>query len=214
MECHEKAGRSHGRRLWVVLGRNALKIVAFWNTYVSHLYPIARDLTNSMRSGDWILYLSAVERATSLFFFFGRTNYCRWTPLFLQDCYQLKDKFPLLYKSYVDGGFVMNGNRKGSGVPFDQALEQCYNRPAKVSGGIIGVTRKKDAVALWDIIKHKKDQYVQLLKMEEDVEGELSLHHDFNQSIATKISDMVEEIDKYFEKYVAQCWIKTLLRIS
>ena len=67
------------------------------------------------------------------------------------------------------------------------------------SGGIIGVTRKKDAVALWDIIKHKKDQYVQLLKME-DVEGELSLHHDFNQSTATTISDMVEEIDKYLRK--------------
>jgi hypothetical protein len=31
-----------------------------------------------MRSGDWMLYLSAVERATSLFFFFGRTNYSRF----------------------------------------------------------------------------------------------------------------------------------------
>ena len=172
------------------------KVFAFSNTHVSHLYPIARNLTNSMCSGDCILYLSAAERATSLFFFFGRTNYCRWTPLLLQDCYQLKDKFPPLYKSYMDGGFVMNGNRKGGGVPFDQALEQCYNRRAKVSGGIIEVTRKKVAVALWDIIKHKKDQYVQLLKME-DVEGELSLHHDFNQSTATKISDMVQEIDKY-----------------
>ena len=41
------------------------KSFAFWNTYVSDLYPIVRDLANSMRSGDWILYLSAVERATS-----------------------------------------------------------------------------------------------------------------------------------------------------
>mgnify|MGYP002804435058 CR=1 FL=1 len=95
----------------------------------------------------------------------------------------------------MDGGFVVNGDRKGSGVPFDQALEQCYNRPAKVSGGIIGVTRKKDAVALWDIIKHKKDQYVQLLKMDEETEGELSLHHDFNYSTAIKISAMVKEIE-------------------
>ena len=85
---------------------------AFWNTYVSELYPIARDLTNSVRCGDWILYLSAVERATSLFFFFGRTNYNRWTPLFLQDCFQLDNKFPLLYKSYMDGGFVVNSCTK------------------------------------------------------------------------------------------------------
>ena len=182
--------------------------------YVSQLYPIARDLTNSMCFGDWILYLSAVETATSLFFFFGRTNYCTWTPLFLQDCYQLKDRFPLLYKSYMDGGFGMNGNRKGSGVLFDRALEQCYNRPAKVSGGIIGVTRKKDAVALWDIIKHKKDQYVQLLKVEEDVEGELSLHHDFNQSTTTRFLIWLKKSINIFKKYVAQCWIKTLLRMS
>ena len=162
----------------------------YWNTYVSELFPNA----------DWILYLSAIERATSLFFFFGRTNYCRWTPLFLQDCYKLKDKFPLLYDSYMNGGFVVNTASKGSGVPFDQALEQCYNRPAKVSGGIIGVTRKKDAVALWGIIKHKKDQYVDLLKMKDDVEGELSLHHDFNQSTATKIVGMVQGIEEYLLK--------------
>ena len=119
----------------------------YWFTHFFELFPIARDLTNSMRSGDWVLYLSAVERATSLFFFFGWTNYSRWTPLFLQDCYELKDKFPLLYSSYMNGGFVVNTNRKGSGAPFDQALEQSYNRTAKVSCGIIGVTRKKDAVA-------------------------------------------------------------------
>ena len=173
---------------------------SFWNMYVSDLYPIARDLTNSMRSGDWHLFLSAVERATSLFFFFGRTNYSRWTPIFLQDCYQLKDKFPLLYQSYVDGGFVMNGSRKGSGVPFDQALEQCYNRPAKVSGGVIGVTRKKDAVALWNIIKHEKEQFVNLIKMEDSVAGELSVHHDFNQSTAAKTFEMVQEIKRYLQK--------------
>ncbi len=62
----------------------------YWNTYVSDLFPILRDLTNYLRSGNWILYRSAVERATSLFFFFGRTKYSRWTSLFLQDCYQLE----------------------------------------------------------------------------------------------------------------------------
>ena len=172
----------------------------YWNTYVSDLFPIIRDLTNSLRLGDWILYESAVERATSLFFFFGRTNYCRWTPLFLQDCYKRKEKFPLLYKSYINGGFVMNTTKKGSGVPFDQALEQCYNRPAKVSGGVIGVTRKKDAVALWGVVKHKKDQYVDLLKKKNDVLGELSLHHDFSPSTADTIVKMVQDIEEYLLK--------------
>ena len=172
----------------------------YWSTYVSDLFPIIRDLISSLRSRDWNLYLCAVKRVTSLFFFFGRTNYSRWTPLFLQDCYQLNEKFPLLYDSYMNGGFVVNTTRKGSGVPFDQALEQCYNWPAKVSGEITGVTRKKDAVALWGIIKHKKDQFVDLLKKKNDVHGELSLHHDFNPSTATTIAGMVRDIEEYLLK--------------
>ncbi len=100
----------------------------------------------------------------------------------------------------MNGGFVMNTTKKGSGVPFDQALEQCYNRPAKVSGGIIGVTQKKDAVALWGIIKHTKDQYVDLLKRKRDVSGELSLHHDFSPSTAATIVTMVQVIVNYLQK--------------
>ncbi len=42
----------------------------YWKPYVSDLFPIVRDLTNSLRSGDWILYLSAMERETSRFFLF------------------------------------------------------------------------------------------------------------------------------------------------
>ena len=85
----------------------------------------------------------------------------------------------------------MNRTKIGSGIPFDQALEQCYNRPAKVSGGIIGVTRKKEAVALWRIIKYKKDQYVDLFKMGDNAQGELSLHHDFSTSTASATYRMV-----------------------
>ena len=94
----------------------------------------------------------------------------------------------------------MNRTKKGSGVPFDQALEQRYNRPAKVSGGIIGVTRKKDAVALWGVIKHKKDQYVDFLKMEDDVQGELSLHHDFSTNTVSTMVRMVQDIEEYLLK--------------
>ena len=50
---------------------------SYWNTYVSDLFPIIKDLTNSLRSGDWILCISAMERASTLFFFFGRMNYSR-----------------------------------------------------------------------------------------------------------------------------------------
>lgn len=43
----------------------------------------------------------------------------------------------------------------------DQALEQNYSKPAKGQGGIIGVTRRKEAVLLHDLIKHEKFQIAQ-----------------------------------------------------
>ncbi len=49
------------------------------------------------------------------------------------------------------------------------------------------MTRKKDTVALWDIIKHKKDEYVHLLKKRDDVDGELSLHHDLTAALLTSL---------------------------
>ena len=76
--------------------------------------------------------------------------------------------------------------RHGSVVGFDMALEKCYNKPAKVAGGIIGMTRQKEAVALWNLWKHEKDFHVaQLLewcKLGDKDDNGLSLHHEFNPS--------------------------------
>ena len=34
-------------------------------------------------------------------------------------------------------------------------LEKCYNKHAKVAGGIIGMANEKEAVALWNLLKHE-----------------------------------------------------------
>ena len=44
-------------------------------------------------------------------------------------------------------------------------LEKSYNKPAKVAGGITGMTRQTEEVALWNLLKHEKDIHVaQLLE--------------------------------------------------
>ena len=48
---------------------------------------------------------------------------------------------------------------------------------------------------MWGVIKHKKDQYVDLLKMEDDVQGELSLHHDFSTNTVSTMVRMVQDIE-------------------
>ena len=66
--------------------------------------------------------------------------------------------------SFVKGGFVVkHTNRYGSSVPMDQELEKAYNKPAKCQAGIIGVTRRKEAVLKWNLIKHEKNQFTDFL---------------------------------------------------
>ena len=58
--------------------------VRYWSLFLDELYPILRDLTHSIRQGDWHLFISVVRRCMPLFFGFGRTNYSRWGTLFLK----------------------------------------------------------------------------------------------------------------------------------
>lgn len=129
------------------------------------------------------MHLSAVQRALPLVFAFDRTNYKRWLPLYFEDSLTIATKFPLIHDDFLEGGFVAKlSKRKGSAVPMDQALESQYNKQAKSSSGIIGVTRRKEAVCKWDLIKHEKSSYSNLLRKFAGVneEDEYSLHHEFS----------------------------------
>ena len=121
-------------------GEATSEIWRFWNVFLDFIVPVVVDLTRSFRESNWELHLSTIRKAMSLFFAFSRTNYCRWTPLYFEDCMNLETKHPYLYESFYRGDFVVHHSlRRGSGVPMDQALEKEYNKKAKGPGGIIGV---------------------------------------------------------------------------
>ena len=172
----------------------------YWTIFLDDLYPILRDLTQSHREGNWELHLSAVQRSLSLFFAFDRTNYRRWIPLYFEDCLNLNNDFPEIYESFLKGGFIVKQtSRNGSGLPMDQALEKSYNKPAKSSGGIIGFSRKKQAVALWNIIKHEKGQFKVFLRELSGLiyEDETSLHQDISESPRRIDMECIAELTSY-----------------
>ena len=120
----------------------------YWCLLLDEIMPMLRDLTSSHREGAWKLHISAVRRSLPLLFVYGKTNYCRRVPLYHEDCTALEKKFPRIYESFVEGGFVVRQTANcGSAVPVDQALEKECNKPAKGQGGIIGFSRRKEAVA-------------------------------------------------------------------
>lgn len=161
----------------------------YWSTFLYELFPILRDLIRADREGKWELHMSAFQRALPLFFSFGKINYARWGSVYYEDCLKLKERHPNVYESFVRGGFVVQiGEKNFSSVGMDQGLEMCYNKPAKGQGGIIGMTRRKEAVALQDIIKH--DTY-SLNMLHRRICGitendEYVLHHEFSDIITKK----------------------------
>jgi hypothetical protein len=175
----------------------------YWNTFLDIIFPILRDLTRSHREGNWQLHISAIRRALPLFFAFSRTNYSRWVPLYYEDCIKLEETFPAIHASFIKGGFVVKHTlRRGSGVPMDQALEKEYNKPAKGKGGIIGITRQKETVAKWNIIKHEKSQYTKYVRElccinEND---EYSYHHKFAQTKTETDDACVEFVYNYISQ--------------
>ena len=156
----------------------------FWHNFISKVFPVLRDLTRSHREGDWKLHLSAKQRALPLVFVFDRTNYKRWLPLYFEDCLSLPKKYPSIYESFLQGGFVVRLTQGNvSAIPTDQALEFKYNKPVKGAPGIIGITRRKAAVGKWNLIKHEKFNYTKYLRQMSGInnEDEYSLHYEFSK---------------------------------
>ena len=164
----------------------------------SNIYPVLKDLNHSHREGDWMLHLSAIRRALPLLFVLDRVNYKRWLPMYFDDCLKLEEKFPLIFQNFMEGEFVVKlTKRQASAIPMDQALESKYNKPAKSSSGVIGFTRRKDAVCKWGLIKHEKMKYSTMLRnlCGLNDEDEHSLHHDFaskrNEHDKTHVNQLV-----------------------
>ena len=155
----------------------------YWSVFLDELFPIIKDLTNSFRERNWLLHLSAIRRAIPLFFVFDRVNYCRWMPIYFDDCLKLKENFPVIYDEFLKGDFsVQHSTRPFIAVPIDQALEKAYNKTAKGKVGIIGITAQKATIAKWNLIKHVKMQYIEYLSnlCDLNTENEYSLHHEFS----------------------------------
>ena len=75
-----------------------------------------------------------------------------------------------------------------SAIQVDQALEQLYNKTVKDKGGVIGITVQKATVAKWNLIKHKKMQYIKVLLDYCGIsdKDEFSLYHEYSEATFLK----------------------------
>ena len=131
-------------------------VYTYWNNILSNMAVVLEDLTRSFWDADWYLHLSSISQASDLHFSFDRINYNRRLRIYYEDCLALPKRFPKMYQPFLNGNFVVrHSSRKGDPV----ALEKAYNKPAKLSAGIIGFTRRKDAICKWNLRKHEEIKY-------------------------------------------------------
>ena len=67
-------------------------------------------------------------------------------------------------------------------MPVNQALEKAYNKTAKSQSRIIGISRRKEAVAKRNIIKQDKSKFSTFL-YELCRDNEFSFHQEFSKAV-------------------------------
>ena len=79
------------------------------------------------------MHIETVKQLQPVFHVFDRSNYARWSSVYLQDMPSLTEKYPELYNKFLDGQFTVKKSIvQFTSVGTDQALEQTINRSKKV----------------------------------------------------------------------------------
>ena len=81
----------------------------------------------------------------------------------------------------------------------DQTLEKSYNKPAKSQPGIIGISRRKEAMAKRNIVKQDKSKFATFLckLCSLDEEDDYSLHHEFSKAITDTDTHCISPVINY-----------------
>ncbi|CAG9762726.1 unnamed protein product [Ceutorhynchus assimilis] len=132
----------------------------YWFLFIEAA-DILLKLLRSERNADFELHLEAVQETLPFLRAGGRSNYARYTPIYLLDMENLKLKKPKMYQYLKNGNFVVRrtDTKKFNCVASDMALEQTINRDCKSSGGVVGFTRSEPTLVRWLITRHLMGEY-------------------------------------------------------
>jgi hypothetical protein len=177
----------------------------YWRNYMD-MVSILLGFIRAEREGQWDLYLSLFARMLPWFSVYGHTNYSRWGPVYLADMRHLETTAPSVHHQFTAGRFsIKRTNKKFCQIAVDQALEH-INRVSKVSGGIIGITRRDDARDKWCLTYNEKARIADAtlhmfdLNVEDDVDAEWC-HSDSGPTRLKRDEDDVTKIMNEFRRF-------------
>lgn len=160
------------------------------------------NLIRADRTGDWLLHLNTVHQLQPVFHALDRTNYLRWSSVYLEDMLSLPVKAPQVHEAFLQGQFtVKRSNTPFTSVATDQALEQSFNKTSKDRrSGVIGWTRDKAAMSLWGLTFHEflaTNNYFKEVTHYTDSFDEALSHHESADSVTINSEVAVQKILDY-----------------
>lgn len=133
---------------WIVKQEEAYPQFKYWYM-VMHLESLLLVYVRSLREGNFMLYINALQALAPWFFALDHTHYSRWVPVHIRDMATLHERLPEVAKEFDQGSFVVHkSTRPFSAIAIDHAHEQ-NNVLVKGDGGAIGLMQNPRALLRW-----------------------------------------------------------------
>lgn len=165
---------------------------------------LVKDLIRADRTGNWELHISTDIKLQPLFHVFDRTNYARWSSVYIADIINLKNTNPQIYKAFTEAYFtVKKSMTRFTSIAVNQGLECSINHSSKDSGGVIVSTAQKGYVTTWNLVYHEELDVKNLFRKltfvnEDNIE---KYYHIFSHACTLQSEVLVSNIVNYIEKF-------------
>ncbi|KAK3097137.1 hypothetical protein FSP39_006702 [Pinctada imbricata] len=171
----------------------------YWDMLIQAI-QVMLSFIRAEREGTWSLHLKAVADMIPYFFVTNRTNYCRWTPVYLLDMISLPDE---VRTSFNEGKFAIR-QIPGffNGIWSDMATEKTVIKDMKGVGGIVGMTQNKSALLRWSMTKHTPAAYSRSLQDRTScgVQSSQVPHQEVSPASMKRDEEHVQQLLMHFEQ--------------
>lgn len=180
------------------------KTYKLWRQYMDMVFTLLAFI-RADREGNWSLHLESFTKMLPLFHRYDHTNYARWGTIYLTEMRSLPDTAPEVNQEFQKGNFSIKRTKSNfSQIGPDQALEH-INRVAKVSGGLIGITRNPAARDRWCLTLNEKSSIsnatLRMFDIElQDVNNDWT-HHDIGPARIARDEVDVKKLKHELERF-------------
>ena len=147
--------------------------------------------------GLWSMHIQSVCNMLPFFFITNRSNYSRWTPVYILDMLDI----PVEIKAAFDAGEFAICQKSGifNGVWSDMATEKTIIKDSKGNGGIVGLTRKKSALVRWTLTRHVLSIFSSEMRERSELVTDCAEFHQETKPTAMKrddqqVTDLIDHI--------------------